>query len=471
MSASVSADDRLTVSGKVDTRITLTDNLSLYDRNYTKLSLGSPANPGQTGDEDALSHALTRFNLMFTIEAFENSKAVLHTIVDKEWGRGGVLFGHGGDYTNSASTAAYGGAAAIEGYWFEGLIPGTAAKFEIGVPYINGDAGDLRIFNTAAPGITLNTPLSGTISNYTWYAWLGNDFDGYGPQKINDGDDSDDVTGNGNDWAAGSRFHIAFMEGLSVDLIYALYMNECSAAATACGDEIGHWVSGKLHYQYGDFSVTPSLTLYLADHDTADSDTESFLLDIRAAYTVGPLSLEGRIAYTPGDSDGQDRSYDVVGGSFGVWGIPQSVKWFSLFGNSAFNDLGPLLFGETIQLNVRHDKFGLMHAATKAAYTLTPQTTLSVALGLFNSAEETSGTPTDFVADGVDYSGGATYAGGSHVATEIDAWLDYQFYSNTTISLWAAYAMTGDALDLMMNNNVYESQDVVGAGARINYSF
>ena len=332
MGASASADDRLSVSGKADTRITFTENFSLYDRNYTGLSLGSPANPGQAGDEDALSHAMTRFNLMFTIEAFENSKAVLHTIVDKEWGGGGVLFGNG------AATAAYGGSAAIEGYWFEGLIPGTAAKFEIGVPYINGDAGDLRIFNTAAPGITLNTPFSDTISNFTWYAWLGQDFDGFGTPTISG---TGDRKGVGNDWAAGTRFHISFMEGLSVDLIYALYMNECAAHVAACGDEIGNWVSGKLHYQYGDFSITPSLTLYLADHDTM-SDTESFLLDIRAAYVTGPLSLEGRVVYTPGDSDSQDRSYDVVGGKYGVWGIPQSVKWFGLFGNTAFKRLGAL---------------------------------------------------------------------------------------------------------------------------------
>ena len=104
-----------------------------------------------------------------------------------------------------------------------------------------------------------------------------------------------------------------------------------------------------------------------------------------------------------------------------------------------------------------------MHAAAKAAYTVTPQTTISAAFGLFNSAEETSGTPMDFIdGDGVDHSGGATYAGGSHVAAEIDAWLDYQLYSNATISIWAAYAMTGDALDLMMDNMRHESQDVLG---------
>ena len=101
----------------------------------------------------------------------------------------------------------------------------------------------------------------------------------------------------------------------------------------------------------------------------------------------------------------------------------------------------------------------------KADYTLTPQATLSVTLGLFNTAEDTVGPQAD-----ISYAD-ATYAGGSHVATEIDAWLKYQLYSNASVLFWAAYAMTGDALDLVMDGTTYESQDVVGAGAQVAYTF
>ena len=230
-------------------------------------------------------------------------------------------------------------------------------------------------------------------------------------------------------------------------------------------EEDRHWVGGTARYQYGDFSFLPSLILYLADADAGD--TESFILDVRAKYVTGPLSLEGRLVYTPGDSNGNDRSYDVIGN----WAVPGAVEGFALFGNSyGRTDLGPLSFGHTIQQNIRYDTYGLMHAMAKADYTLTPQTTLSVALGLFNAAEETSG-----IADGIPDAGtdlrNITYAGGSHIATEIDAWLKYQLYSNAHVLFWAAYAMTGDALDLMMDGKTYESQDVLGAGAQIAYTF
>lgn len=464
MSASASADDRLSISGKIDTRFTFTNNLSLFDRNYTAASLGNPANMGQAGDEDTLSHGITRFNLTFTVEALENTRAVLVTHVDKEWGGAGVLFNNA-DYTHAAAMHAYGGAMTVEGFWVEGLIPGTAATFQLGVPYPSAEFGGWgesnKILNAAVPALTISAPFSDTISTYTWYAWLGQDFDGYYGHNAEDDDKSEP---SGNDWAAGTRWQFALMDGLAVDLVYAFRFDEAGALDDP-GDETGNWIQSKLWYNYGDFRLQPSITLYLASHDTA-GDTESFLLDLRAGYTVGPLALDARVVFTPGDGDGKDRSYDVIG----VWGIPQSTQWFSLFGNSAHNDLGPLLLGSSTQANIRHETFGLMHAAARAAYTLTPQTTLSLALGLFNTAEDTMGMPADGDDEG-DQLYGAMYAGGSHLATEVDAELAYQLLSNTTIYFWAAYAMTGDALDLMMDGMMYESQDIVGAGARINYTF
>ena len=481
VSASASADDRLTVSGNIDTRVIATDNYSLFDGNYTSLVTGGDANAtGQAGDADSMSHAITRFNFRFSIEAFENSKAVLQTHVDKEWGQSGVLFGrlHKDEYTHAAVNGAYGGAMTVEGYWLEGLIPGTAAKFEIGVPYFAAESGSFgeatKLFNIAAPGVTLSAPLSDTISTYTWYSWLGNDFDGYFrgyyPTATAADDDPGKLEPTGNDWALGTRIGFTLAEGLGVDLIFAHMLDECSSVAAAgCGDENRNWVGGTVRYQYGDFSLLPSLMLYFADHDTK-GDTESLLLDVRAKYVTGPLSLQGRVVYTPGstfNADGtvsSDRDYDLIG----VWGIPGSVLWFNLFGNAyGQNDLGPLTLNNgTPQLNIRFENHGLMHVAGRADYTLTPQTTLSAALGIFNAVEDVAGVSPANVSDD-----GVVYAGGTHIATEFDASLSYQLYSNATVSLWAAYAMTGDALDLMKGGMTYESQDVTAAGARIVYSY
>ena len=500
VSASASADDRLTVSGNMDFRFLMLENYSHFDRNYTDSSISysyldddgemqdvGPDVPGQRGDEDSLTWMHQRFNFRISVEAFENTKVVTQSHVDQQWGM----------RTYNIGVGAYTGAFVIEGYWIEGLIPGTAAKFELGVPYFAAESGGWaaanKIFNTAAPGATLSTPLSDTINTYTWFSWIGQDLDGYNGGSVTTG--VGDGGGHGDDWALGTRATFSLADGLEADLIYAYHYTECGAAHKAASndpcdtgalygagsntayEEDRHWIGSTLRYNFADFSFSPTLILYTASDELA-GDTESMLLDVRAGYSVGPLSLSGRVVYTPGsgaNADGTqrtDKDYDVIG----VWGIPHATQWFTLFGNSSgsptFNDLGPLLVNDSVQGNIRHESFGLMHVAAKAEYTLTPQTTIGAAVGLFNTAEEIpAGTmPRDGDAEG-DALYGATYAGGSHLATEIDAFLHYSLYSNTTISLFVAYAMMGDALDLMYDGSTYESQDAFGAGGRVVYSF
>ena len=481
MGASASADDRLTVSGNMDFRFLMLENYSHNDRHYTDAIIGSPAVPGQRGDEDSLTWMHQRFNFRIAVEAFENTKVVTQSHVDQQWGM----------QTYNIGVGAYSGSFVVEGYWIEGLIPGTAAKFELGVPYFAAESGGWaaanKIFNTAAPGATLSAPLSDAISTYTWFSWIGQDLDGYAGGGVGTG--VGNSGGHGDDWALGTRATLTLAEGLEADLIYAYHFTECGAAQkaaapdTSCDtgalygsgnntafEEDRHWIGSTVRYNYADFSFSPTLILYTASDDLA-GDTESMLVDVRAGYNIGSLSLSGRVVYTPGsgvDENGMqrtDKDYDVIG----VWGIPHATQWFTLFGNSSgsptYNDLGPLLVGDSVQGNIRHEGFGLVHVAAKAEYTLTPQTSIGAAVGLFNTAEETAGTPRDAALSGV------TYAGGSNLATEIDAWLHYQLYSNTTVSLFVAYATTGDALDLVMDGTVYESQDIMGAGGRVVYSF
>ena len=487
MSASASADDRLTVSGNMDFRLLMLENYSHNDRNYTNAALGTPAVRGQRGDEDSLTWMHQRFNFRIAVEAFENTKVVTQSHVDQQWGRNTYKIGVG----------AYSGSFVVEGYWIEGLLPGTAAKFELGVPYFSAESGGWgaanKIFNTAAPGATLSAPLSDTISTYTWFAWIGDDRDGYAPGAGNAPGATSTGGGHGDDWAIGTRATFTLAEGLEADLIYAYHFTECGdsqkadnpnmpcdtgalygSGSNTAYEENRHWIGSTLRYNYADFSFSPTLILYTASDELA-GDTESLLLDVRADYNVGPLSLSGRVVYTPGsgvDSAGNqltDQDYDVIG----VWGIAHPTNWFSLFGLSSsgpvFNDLGPLLVNDSVQGNIRHESFGLVHVAAKAEYTLTPQTTIGAAVGLFNTAEDTAGIPRD--GDAGEALAGATYAGGSHLATEVDVWLHYNLYSNTTISLFVAYAMMGNALDLVYMGDTHESQDVVGAGGRLVYSF
>ena len=137
MSASASADDRLTVSGNMDFRFLMLENYSDNDRHYTDAIIGSPAVSGQRGDEDSVTWMHQRFNFKISVEAFENTKVVTQSHVDQQWGR----------QTYNIGVGAYSGSFVVEGYWIEGLIPGTSAKFEMGVPYMAAESGGLSLIH------------------------------------------------------------------------------------------------------------------------------------------------------------------------------------------------------------------------------------------------------------------------------------------------------------------------------------
>ena len=113
-----------------------------------------------------------------------------------------------------------------------------------------------------------------------------------------------------------------------------------------------------------------------------------------------------------------------------------------------------------------------MIGAARAEYTLNARTTLTGSLGIINAAEDVGrparlGPISDTEKPDYNYTGQDT-----HLATEVDVEVVYAVNPVTDLTLWAAYSMNGDALNLMQENGtVAESQDTVGGGIRLLYSF
>ena len=150
--------------------------------------------------------------------------------------------------------------------------------FPISPPSPAAGAAANKIFNTAAPGATLSTPLSDRINTYTWFSWIGQDLDGFAGGGVTTG--VGNSGGHGDDWALGSRATISVADGLEVDLIYAYHFTECGAAHRAASmepcdtgalygsgnntayQEDRHWIGSTLRYDYADFSFSPTLIVY-----------------------------------------------------------------------------------------------------------------------------------------------------------------------------------------------------------------
>jgi hypothetical protein len=497
VSLSASADDRLTVTGGIDNRIYGGSNLSAFDYNFTNLPLTK--GNSQAGDADDLAVAITRLRVTLSMEAFENTKVVFDTVTDQAWG--------GGAGANALHIGNYKKVINVERLFFEGLIPNTAATMQAGGLFFEGTRlKSWTLFNMNAAGATIAAPFSDTVNTYTWFAWLGEGYDDVG--KV------DGKADGGNDWALGTRVEFTPMQDLDVDLIFAYQRLECldqgSGFAGDCdtqtllvrnsqgtdgkslqlGSRVMYenraWVGIDVRYQFGDFTFSPTLIYHFGETEldqSGEGEVNSFLFDVRASYQMGPLQLQGKVVYSPGtpasnrlgDGD-RSRSWQQVG----VYNGHSSVGWFSIFGASSMHNLGPALVlgyatSRATNANLSFDQFGLFHVAVRADYTINEKTTVWGALGIFNAAEDVGrpcrlGCEYNYGDDGnptFNYTGNDT-----HLGTEVDVWLSHKLYPNAVMEFWAAYLMTGDALDLVASDDtVAKSQDAVGAGIRFAYDY
>ena len=497
MTASASADDRLTVSGSLDNRLYSISNFSGFDDNFTSAPINnySLGNETQNGDQDDLIIGISRLVFTFNVEAAENSKLVFTTITDQFWGNS--------DFTgNDFQFGPYSDVAIrLNVLYSEFLIPGSAALMRIGAmgPGATRLKSACILHCIVAPGVTLTTPVTDSMNFHFWYS------------QISDRGWDGTVENAGDDWATGVRLELSQVEGLDIDLIAAYQFVDCMSDSgifgdcdiqtirlrTAAGDdgtsllsgstlleENRYWVGVDTRYQYGDFTISPSLLVHFGDTtlmDGGESDIASFLLDITAGYQVGRFAWQARFAYSPGNAASDDLGDGSTLNSWqfvGAYNGQPSVAWFSLWGSDGalISNIYPNMFdycgGRSIRCSLSFDQFGLMHVAMRGDYTINEKTSLTGALGIFSTAEDVGrparlGPISDTDNPTFNYTGRD-----SHLATEVDVWLTHQVLANTTMELWAAYAMNGDALNLMMEDGtISESEDTVGGGVRVNYSF
>ena len=475
--------------GSLDNQYFGVSNLSGFDYNHTSLVLQGNMQPG---NEDDLVLGVTRAFLAFNIEAFENTKFVLTTITDQFWGtvagNAGAEDGHGYRPDNYDGLAIR-----LNNFYMDTLIPGSSATVRVGgIPFGAQRLKGCVIHCLDTAGVTVTAPFGDTVNTYTWYSHFSDEWDGVRAGGA-----------GGESWAAGTRVELAPLEGLDLDLIYAYQRLDCSEqdpddacsirtlqlrsknqgenSSSYVSLENRHWVGIDIRYQYGDFTLSPTVLLHFGSTDLVgggESDISSFLLDVEVGYQTGPLMLRGRVAYTPGDpytddlGDGSTLNSWQVVGTFNAQPI---LGWFSLWGPRNMQ-IYPFMFnyssGRSLDTHLSFDQFGLMLVAARAEYTVNARTTLTGSLGIFNAAEDV-GRPARLGPVSDENHPDFNYTGqDSHLATEVDVEVVYTVNPATDLTLWAAYSMNGDALNLMTaDGTVAESEDTVGGGVRLLYSF
>jgi hypothetical protein len=240
-----------------------------------------------------------------------------------------------------------------------------------------------------------------------------------------------------------------------------------------------HYVGADVRWTMGPISIQPTF-IYLFGHQDItnragvinDVDIRSFLADTIVGFRTGPLNIEVRGMFTPGESANNDnqnggggtiRRYDAINTGFGYMS-----GWTEIW-TGDIDYISSFLVGRsglTLRESPSYDKYGRIFLGLAADYSLTPALTFRALTNVSWTATrvDTKGTFVNGIipsgictggngnatAGGACGIGGNPFTGGKerYLGNEWILGMTYRFAPNVTFDLAAAALITGDALNI-----------------------
>jgi hypothetical protein len=467
------ADDRLKMTGYVDNHISLVTNRSRIDDDLTV-------------DDDDRFMGRSRARLFFNIIAAPDSKAVVALEFDQLWGSIDRDTANSRDGDPGFDLGIDNDVLELKHLYVDFKIPGTPVRLQIGgFRHHASRLQDCILLCIDAGGIAAHIDLAPPVKLYVHY------------MSIQEEDDA--VRGGpsfnlGEDWGMGTTLMTEFAKGIKINLAFE-YVHEVGPSIRDTRKSqnfrgVGfiraeqYYIELDARLRFGNFTFSPTFIYNGGQWEfasgLADSDIKAFMVDVRAAYKIGALTLTGVFVYTPGNeaSDDLGPGSDInFYNAIRVDGVFRSVRGFEILGFNIDTTSGDM-FGDSRGLddNLSMDQFGVIHVALKADYKISKMLKLYGAVGLFWSDEDV-GRPARL---GPACSPGATgcnatfnYTGNdNYLGTEIDVVLSYQIFPKATVNVYMAYAFIGDAYNLQHPGEPErDADDSFAAGTRIIYRY
>jgi hypothetical protein len=240
-----------------------------------------------------------------------------------------------------------------------------------------------------------------------------------------------------------------------------------------------HYIGADVRWTTGPFSLQPTIIGLFGKQEcsiaacghTNDVDIMSWIFDMIAGFRTGPLTVEGRFAYTPGNeakdcvqatafcgTGGEDINYyQAINPGFvyqaGWAEIQTSGVDYNLvhFGGAVATN------GSRLGISPSYDKYGRMTLAAAVDYAVTPAFILHGVVNAQWTAEKVdTGRPT--------LNSAATSSGDdSYLGTELDLGFTYRFAPNVAFDLLGGWLFAGDARGFAGN----DPEDVQKLAARM----
>jgi hypothetical protein len=252
-------------------------------------------------------------------------------------------------------------------------------------------------------------------------------------------------------------------------------------------------------WRVGPFGLDPTIAYQWGKYDTlatktggdvgkVEGDASSWLFDVIASYQLGPLLLEARGMYSPGNKARDNlskskRYFEPLNLDTGYW----SGGWLGILGLGVdyFNGGGGA--NQNMDSNIGYDRYGRGQFALRATYSITPALSVYGVVSPAWSAEKVdtdTGCPALTVATSntgcgsrVAVAGAQSFVEGdsNYLGTEINGGFTWRFAPNTAFDLAGYYLAAGPALKMTENLNGVavkrDQNDAYYVAARVRLSF
>ena len=212
-----------------------------------------------------------------------------------------------------------------------------------------------------------------------------------------------------------------------------------------------------------------------------EADMSSWIVDLIGSYQIGPLLLEARGVYSPGNKarDNLARSVryfqqlDADGNYWSGWAAILANGGIDYFNSNLLTNMGR---------HIGYDRYGRAALGFKATYSITPALAVYAWVSPNWTAEKVDTDTGVLPGTGAGVTSRTTLDDKSwvkgdsrYIGTEVDLGLTWRFASNTAIDLQGAYLFAGDALGTAeILNGVHTRRDPNDGymlAARVRFAF
>jgi hypothetical protein len=213
------------------------------------------------------------------------------------------------------------------------------------------------------------------------------------------------------------------------------------------------WVAGGLtiqptvYFQWGKQECTAAVGCVAATGGRQDVDIMTGIADVIVGYRFGPVNVQARGMYTPGNSASQTvqggddiNYYRPINPGFAYMTGWTEIQTSGVDYATALMAAAP---GISLRTSPSYDKYGRIFVALAADYAVTPALTFAGTINASATAEKVD-------TQGVLSVNGLTSTGGGnarYLGTEAMLGMTYRFAPNVAFDLMGAYMFAGHALD------------------------